>query len=129
MATSPFPFYEQPWPEGEYRLLQLGFVVDQVEAKLAAAAVAKGDAKDPWIEIEGRRVETFEALVEALTGRDEDEERSLAEQWAARAAPGTVAAFERRLHAAARHVGHLIRGRDVGKREAHRFDWRRTRAS
>lgn len=30
MAKSPYPFYEQPWPEGEYRLFQLGFVVDDV---------------------------------------------------------------------------------------------------
>lgn len=30
MTKSPFPFYEQPWPEGEYRLFQLGFVVDDV---------------------------------------------------------------------------------------------------
>ena len=40
---------------------QLSFVVDKIEAKLAAAAAAKGDAKDPWIEVEGRRVETFDA--------------------------------------------------------------------
>jgi DNA helicase HerA-like ATPase len=103
---------------------QLGFVVDRIEAKLGAAAASKGDAKDPWIEIEGRRIETFDALVEALTGREEGQEWSLAEEWARPAAPGTVAAFERRLHAAARHVGHLVRGRDVGRREEHVLDWR-----
>ena len=55
--------------------------------------------------------------------------RSLAEEWAFPAAPGTVAAFERRLHAAAKHVGHLVRGQDVGRREEHRLDWRRRQLS
>ncbi|HEX9188334.1 MAG TPA: ATP-binding protein [Vicinamibacteria bacterium] len=108
---------------------QLSFVVDRIEAKLAAAAAAKGDARDAWIEVEGRKVETFDVLVEALTEREEGEERSLAERWAHPAAPGTVAAFERRLHASARHVGHLIRGKDVGQRDAHRLDWRRKQVS
>lgn len=108
---------------------QLSFVVDLVESKLLAAAAAKGGVRDAWIELEGVRIETFQALVEALTERGDDRERSLAEDWASRAAPGTVAAFERRLHAAAKHVGHLIRGRDVGKREEHRLDWRRAQTS
>jgi hypothetical protein len=30
MPSIPFRLYEQPWPEGEYRLVQLGFVVDDV---------------------------------------------------------------------------------------------------
>jgi hypothetical protein len=107
---------------------QLSFVVERIEARLAAAAAAKGGAKDPWIEIEGRRVETFEALVEVLTDHPEGDE-SLAERWARPAAVGTVAAFERRLHASARHVGHLIRGRDVGRRDAHLLDWRRKQMS
>jgi DNA helicase HerA-like ATPase len=107
---------------------QLGFVVDRIEAKLAQAAAAKGAAKDPWIEVEGRRLETFDALVEVLTEHPEEDE-SLAERWARPAAAGTVAAFERRLHAAARHVGHLIRGKDVGQRDAHLLDWRRKQMS
>jgi DNA helicase HerA-like ATPase len=117
--------------EAEDAASQLSFVVDKIEAKLAAAARAKGEAKDPWIEVEGRRIETLDALVDMLTQRDPDasEERSLAERWAYPAAPGTVAAFERRLHAAARHVGHLIRGKDVGKREEHRLDWKKTQMS
>jgi DNA helicase HerA-like ATPase len=103
---------------------QLSFVVDRIEAKLAAAAAAKGSAKDPWIEVEGRKVETFDDLVETLTGCEEGEEKSQAEKWAYPAAPGTVSAFERRLHAAVRHVGHLIRGKDVGRRDAHLLDWK-----
>jgi DNA helicase HerA-like ATPase len=106
-----------------------GAVVDRIEAKLAQAAAEKGDPKDPWIEIDGRRIDGFDALVEALTQREQGEERSLAERWAFPAAPGTVAAFERRLHAAQRHVAHLIRGKDVGKRDAHVLDWRRKQMS
>jgi DNA helicase HerA-like ATPase len=108
---------------------QLGFVVDRIEAKLAAAAAAKGETRDPWIEIDGRRIETFDALVEILAGREDGQEWSLAEEWARPAAQGTVAAFERRLHAAARHVGHLLRGRDVGRREQHLLDWRKRQLS
>ena len=108
---------------------QLSFVVDRIEAKLASAAAAKGQAKDPWIEIDGKKIDSFDALVDVLTEREAGEARSLAEQWAYPAAPGTVAAFERRLNAAARHVGHLIRGKDVGKRDAHLLDWRRKQMS
>ncbi|HUL78447.1 MAG TPA: ATP-binding protein [Vicinamibacteria bacterium] len=114
--------------EAEDAASQLGFVVDRIEAKLAAAATVKGGAKDPWIEIEGTRVETFDALVESLTDHPDGDE-SLAERWARPAAAGTVAAFERRLHAAATHVGHLIRGRDIGERHAHLLDWRREQMS
>jgi len=108
---------------------QLAFVVDQVEAKLRHAAQEEGEAKDPWIAIEGRRAESFDALVDQLTERPDQDLPNLLEKWAVRAAPGTVAAFERRLRAAARHLGHLIRGRDVGPRERHRLDWKRAQLS
>jgi len=108
---------------------QIAFVVDRVEARLMAC-LAEGRDTDPWISIEGRKVETFDDFVQVLTDRESGvDERSLAEQWAYPAAPGTVAAFERRLHAAARHVGHLIRGKDVGRREDHRLDWKATQLS
>jgi uncharacterized protein len=108
--------------EADHETSQLAFVVDRIEAKLLGA-LREGSTKDAWIEIEGRRLETFDALVELLTERETDD-RSLAEKWAFPAAAGTVAAFERRLHASARHVGHLIRGRDVGRRDSHRLDWK-----
>jgi len=107
---------------------QLSFVVDRIEAKLASAAAAKGEAKDPWIEIEGQRIEAFDELVQAVADHPDGDE-SLADRWARPAAAGTVAAFERRLHAAAKHVGHLIRGKDIGKRDAHLLDWRRRQMS
>jgi DNA helicase HerA-like ATPase len=115
--------------ESEDASSQLSFVVDRIEAKLGACAAEVGDARDPWIEIEGRRIDGFDALVETLTHRDEGQEYSLAEIWARPAAQGTVAAFERRLHAAARHVAHLIRGKDVGKRDAHLLDWKKRQVS
>jgi DNA helicase HerA-like ATPase len=111
--------------EAEDASSQLSFVVDKIEARLSAAARAAGTRTDPWIEVEGRRIDSFDALVEVLTERDPDaDERSLAERWAWPAAAGTVAAFERRLHAVARHVGHLIRGSDVGRRDDHVLEWR-----
>jgi hypothetical protein len=99
---------------------QLSFVVDQVEAKLATFAV-EGKRTDPWIEIEDVRVETFDQLVDVIAAN--------VEHWATRAAPGTVAAFERRMRAAAARVGFLIRGRDVGKPREHLLDWRARQVS
>ena len=115
--------------EAEDASSQIAFVCDQVEARLAGC-LDVGTPKDPWVEIEGERVETFDHFVEVLTRRRlEDDERSLVELWVSRAAHGTVAAFERRLHAAAHHVGHLVRGRDVGRRDEHRLDWRAKQVS
>jgi hypothetical protein len=108
---------------------QLSFAIDQVAAKLAQAATMSGSPSDPWIEIEGRRIETFDALADALTDRGPDGEgKSLADQWTS-AHSGTAAAFERRLRGAAAHVGHLIRGKDVGKRDQHRLEWRRAQTT
>jgi DNA helicase HerA-like ATPase len=106
--------------EAEDTASQMAFVVDRVEAKLAFA-IAEGSPHDAWVSLDGQRVETFDDLVEAIAVRAED--------WAAPAASGTVAAFERRLRAAARHLRHLIRGRDVGKRDEHVLDWRRRQTS
>jgi hypothetical protein len=107
---------------------QLSYVVDVIEARLAAAAAEAGGPEDPWIEVDGRHVDSFDGLVECLAEHPEGDQ-SLAERWVGRAAPGTISAFERRLHAAARHVGHLLRGREVGRREDHRLDWRKTQVS
>src|SRR5262245_3986035 len=39
--TTP-PWYEQPWPDGDYRFLQLGFVVDDLLAEAAKWAAVFG---------------------------------------------------------------------------------------
>lgn len=95
---------------------QLSFVIDQIEAKLAVYA-NKEKSKDPSIEIDGVTITSFDELVDAIVLN--------AETWATRAAPGTIAAFERRLRAAAARVGHLIRGSDIGKPGEHQLDWGR----
>jgi DNA helicase HerA-like ATPase len=109
--------------EAQDELSQLGFVVEQVEARLLQC-LDQGAAKDPWIEVDGQRVEDFDALVEAVSLWLDPQGPTLV-----RAAAGTLAAFERRLRAAAARVGHLIRGRDVGRREEHRLEWRRRQVS
>jgi DNA helicase HerA-like ATPase len=108
--------------EAQDELSQLGFVVEQVEARLAQC-LDPGTTTDAWIEIDGQRVEDFDGLVEAVSLWLDPSVQTI------RAAAGTLAAFERRLRAAAARVGHLIRGRDVGRREEHRLDWRRRQVS
>ncbi len=99
---------------------QLSFVVDRVESKLASW-LSEGAPRDAWVSVEGRRVETFEDLVEAIVDH--------VGLWVGSAASGTVSAFERRLRAAAARLGGLVRGRDVGRREDHVLDWRRRQLS
>ena len=38
MSRTQHPLFEQPWPEGEYRLFQLGHVVDDVVSAAATWA-------------------------------------------------------------------------------------------
>ncbi len=42
MSRPEHPLFEQPWPEGEYRFFQLGFLVEDVQASAAAWARAFG---------------------------------------------------------------------------------------
>jgi uncharacterized protein len=79
----------------------LAAVIDRVEAQLAREDIS--------------HVETFNELVQLI-------ENNL-DVWAGVAAPGTRAAFQRRLEATAFRIGHLIRGQIT--RSAHRIDWRR----
>jgi len=79
----------------------LAAVIDRVEAQLANEDVSS--------------IATFKELVELI-------EVNL-DSWAGTAAPGTRAAFQRRLEAASYRVGHLIRGKLQG--DAHRIDWHR----
>jgi DNA helicase HerA-like ATPase len=87
--------------EADDEMSHLSAVIDRVEAALAR----ENDLSD---------YESFEHLVDYIC--------LSVEHWAS-AASGTLAAFERRLRAAAFKVGHLIRGR-VENPARHRIDWK-----
>jgi DNA helicase HerA-like ATPase len=91
---------------------QIGFVVTQVERELERAAQA-GDPNDPGFELRGTRLATFGDLVETVSTHLDGMTRN--------AAAGTLDAFRRRLHAAAGHMGHLVRG--DAEAAAARIDW------
>jgi DNA helicase HerA-like ATPase len=103
---------------------QLGYVVDRVEGELAAAARAMPRDAATLIVGEGderRELRDFAALVDCVAAH--------AERWTPRAAAGTVAAFERRLRAAAAKMGFLVRGDGAGKAGAHRLDFRQSQVT
>ena len=81
---------------------QLSFVIIRVEQALERAA-RDGEANDPGLTIDGTRLENFDELVDLLDGPS-------LEQMVPHGAPGTLDAFRRRLHFAAQHMGHLVRG-------------------
>ncbi|MBO0739099.1 MAG: ATP-binding protein, partial [Alphaproteobacteria bacterium] len=87
---------------------QLSFVIVRVERELARAA-AQGGAQDPAIEIDGQRLADFDQLVDFLDGD------ALDRLMRGPVAPGTLDAFRRRLHAAAQHMGHLVRGSEAAR--------------
>ncbi len=104
---------------------QLSFVVDRIEAKLAAAAAAKGGAKDAWIEIEGRKVETFDDLVETLDRARGRRGRAWPSGGRGRRGAGHGRGFREtpsRGRAPRRDTSSA--GRDVGQRDAHLLDWK-----
>ena len=92
---------------------QLAYLVSRVERALERAA-KNGRQDDPGIEIDGDQIQTFNDLVDVLDGPALD-------NMAGNAAPGTLDAFRRRLHGAAHHMGHLVRGDRETVR--HRIDW------
>ena len=93
--------------EADDETSHLSAVIDRVEAALAREPDAGG-------------YESFDHLVDYIC-------MSL-DHWSGGAASGTLAAFERRLRAAAFKVGHLIRGR-VPDAERHRIDWKRNQVT
>jgi len=88
--------------EADDETSHLSAVIDRVEAALAR-------------EQDLERLTTFDDLVEFIC--------MSMPHWGGGAATGTMAAFERRLRAAAFRIGHLIRGR-VPEAEKHRIDWK-----
>jgi hypothetical protein len=91
---------------------QIGFIITQVERELQECA-RQGDPNDPSFYVRSERVATFADLVEAVCNNLDGMTRN--------AAPATLDAFRRRLHAASQHMGHLVRGSDDAAR--HRIDW------
>ena len=89
--------------EADDETSHLSAVIDRVEAALAH-------------ETDFSKFVTFDDLVEFIVNN--------AQTWAHGAASGTIAAFERRLRAAAFHVGRLLRGRFPDPQK-HRIDWKR----
>ncbi len=100
--------------EAEANRGQLSFVIVRVERALERAA-ADGAPDDLAIDIDSQRLETFDQLVELLDGQ------ALDSMMAGPVAPGTLDAFRRRLHAAAQHMGHLVRGTQAARNLA--IDW------
>lgn len=92
---------------------QYTIVVHNVMAQLRQA----GSLDDGGVRIDGREIRSFRELVDLIQNRvSDDAQRGL---WAGPAiGQGTANAFVRRLHAAVRHVEHLIRG-DVPRPERH----------
>ncbi len=80
---------------------QIGFVITQVERFLERAA-RDGAPTDAGVKLFSERLTSFDDLVETINTNLEQMTRS--------ASPATLDAFRRRLHAAARHMGHLVRG-------------------
>ncbi len=92
---------------------QLSFLIYRVERVLERAA-RDGDQNDPGLTVDGTRIQSFDNLVELLDTASLD-------QMVPNAASGTLDAFRRRFHAAAQHMGHLVRGDRETTR--HRVDW------
>lgn len=92
---------------------QLSFLIYRVERALERAA-RDGDQRDPGVTFDGETLRSFDDLVDLLDSTALDD-------MARTAAPGTLDAFRRRLHAAAQHMGHLVRGdREIAR---HQIDW------
>ena len=96
-------------------LAQVSFVITRVEAALEQAA-RQSPADAPHVVVNGATLRSFDDLVAVL------DTAALDGLVGGRAAPGTLDAFRRRLHAAAHHIGHLVR--DDGGGVPRRIEWR-----
>jgi len=92
---------------------QISFLIYRVERVLRSAA-REGDPVDPGLTVEGKRLQSFDDLVDLLDSDSLD-------KMTKNAAAGTLDAFRRRLHAVAQHMSHLVRGdRETTQ---NRIDW------
>ena len=99
--------------DADHESSQLGFVVDRVEAQLAAARPAPG--LPGGIEIDQAPIADGAALVQYVEAQ--------LDAWVPAAAAGTRSAFTRRLEGAMHRVGHLIRPAGPAEARAHRIAW------
>src|SRR5215831_11373616 len=89
--------------EEDARQAQIWLVIRSVERALERAA-KEGVSDDAGLEVLGTRLDSFHALVELL------DEQPLAHMVPQSVGSNTLDAFRRRLHIAAQHMGHLVRG-------------------
>jgi DNA helicase HerA-like ATPase len=101
--------------EEDARQAQIWLVIRSVERALERAA-KEGALDDPGIEIDGARIDSFDALVDLL------DDQPLGHMVRGPVSPNTLDAFRRRLHIAAQHMGHLVRGAAVARSHAIRWD-------
>ena len=90
----------------------------------------RASAKDAWIEVEGQRIDDVRRARRGARPTTRTGDESLAERWArprrrrAPSPPSSGGSTRRPATSA-----HLIRGKDVGKRDDHCLDWKKTQVS
>ncbi|CAN5713107.1 ATP-binding protein [soil metagenome] len=104
--------------EAESERSQIADLVARVEMQLDREA-ENDPENDATVRLFDTRIENFDALVSAINGElDLD-----GSPWRGRVADATIAAFQRRLEAAALRVRHLVRGVDAEDAQRHRINW------
>jgi DNA helicase HerA-like ATPase len=102
---------------------QIANLVDTVSTHLRMEVRKSASGK---MSIDGVDVTTFDELVDAIETHLDIDSESTMPSWAGRgfgqALPGTIRAFMRRLQAAARHLGHLVRSNQFGDPASHRIE-------
>src|SRR5690606_37728213 len=103
---------------------QLSFLIDNVDGRLRTAARLTPTGTSNVV-VDGEPMTTFDELLDAIDAHV-DPDSDLVDKWTGSGAgalgTGTARAFMRRLRAAARHVGHLVRGEEFDRPEEHRVD-------
>jgi hypothetical protein len=104
--------------EGDDERSQVADLVARVETLLARSS--RPDPEHPaCLVLEGERLDSFDALVDAIHARLDDDQSG----WRGRLSEGTVVAFQRRLDAARARMGHLVWGSAAEDAERHRIGW------
>jgi DNA helicase HerA-like ATPase len=101
--------------EEDARQAQIWLVIRSVERALERAA-KEGVSDDPGLDVLGTRLDSFPALVELL------DDEPLAHMVPQSVGSNTLDAFRRRLHIAAQHMGHLVRGSATARGHGIRWD-------